>query len=240
MYIHQLAGARKMTVEAAVRMIGWFADHWFQLIMVLGVFIIIVRLRFICETIYIVQGAATENAIVSSRLASEATRVSDNLNKIQDRINSASFAVAENIEAIAREVRIISEVVEHGREWRNRRILQDIERWRPARERRFAEMREKAENGDVQAQGDYARYCAALKEYAEAYVWYTIAITQAPHWQHGVRQRQEIARNMTSEQLGEAEGKARGWLDSYQAASNQNELGGWDPLTYTNQVRLLR
>jgi len=87
-------------------------------------------------------------------------------------------------------------------------------------ERHLGEMREKAEGGDLQAQGFYAAHWAMREDYIEAYAWYSIATARLPKpWQHGLERRDEIARKMTPEQLAEAERKARDWLNAHPATS---------------------
>ena len=111
----------------------------------------------------------------------------------------------------------MSEVIVYGRESRDRRLSAERQTRMVEVERRFAEMREKAEGGDLRAQGFYARHWAMREDYVEAHTWYSIATARGPTWQHGLKQRDEIARKMTPEQLAEAESKARDWLDTHPA-----------------------
>ena len=106
----------------------------------------------------------------------------------------------------------------YGRESRDRRLATERETRIAEYERHLAEMREKAEGGDLRAQGFYARHWAMREDYVEAHTWYSIATARAPEtWQLGLEQRDEIARKMTPEQLAEAERKARDWLDTHPA-----------------------
>ena len=90
-----------------------------------------------------------------------------------------------------------------------------MKRGRPERERRLAEIREGAENGDLQAQGRYARNWEIQEDYIKAHMSYTIAAARAPNWEHPLRQRDQITAKMASEQLAEAERKAREWLATH-------------------------
>jgi uncharacterized protein len=131
-------------------------------------------------------------------------------------LSPRGYQSQQELEAIGRNIKDMSEVIIYGRKSRDRRLSAEHKTRMVEVERRFAEMREKAEGGDLQAQGFYARHWAMREDYVEAHTWYSIATARAPEtWQHGLEQRDEIARNMTPEQLAEAERKARDWLETH-------------------------
>jgi hypothetical protein len=193
----------------------WIVDHWVELILLLGFFIVLAQLSYILEAI---RAVSAENVratnSVGAQMAFELTKIKDAVSEI----STHGYQTLNELKAIGHNVNDASEVLIYGHEARTRRILAEIEQRTPERERHFTEMREKAEAGDLREQGFYARYWAIREDYLQAHTWYSIATARAPQWQHGLEQRDQIARKMTPEQLEEAERQTREWLDAHPAS----------------------
>jgi hypothetical protein len=201
------------------KVVIWIAGHWVELILLLGVLIVIGELKYISRSINGVLLASTENINATRSVEAKVAEIAFELTKITNELSPQGHQSQRELEAIGRNIKDISEVIVYGREWRDRRLSVEREARVADYERRLAEIREKADAGDVQAQGYYAQDWAMREDYVQAHIWYTIATARAPApWQYGLEKRDQIATKMTPEQLAEAERKARNWLDAHPAS----------------------
>jgi hypothetical protein len=188
----------------------WIVNHWLELVLLLTVLAILLRLRFVHESIEGVRAASATNVLEVRSVDTKLAEIAFEVDKI--RKDDYGAQILDELRAISRDIKDASEVIVYGKEARDRRLSAEREARSSEYRRRLIEMQEKAKHGDVQAQGFYAAHREMRDDYVGAHTWYSIALASVPDWQHGITKRAQIAKLMTVEELAEAEHDARSWL----------------------------
>ena len=196
----------------ATSMLSWLEDHWFQLGVLAGFLILFLHLAGIRSALHSIDAKL-------SRVDSYPDGLYQTIRKIDERFEqSGSVGFALNL--LLRHSENANENIEHiieklapELEVKRRRIELRQDELHAKFEEHLANLRERAEDGNLSSVLLYAKDLEKKEDHVQAYTWVQIAANLDPY-PHEARQHcKRVAANMTPEQISEAEARVREWLN---------------------------
>jgi hypothetical protein len=190
-----------------ISLVYWSVHHFLDLVVLGGLIFIALRLRQI-ESALAHSASETRNSVkdiqksLTNIISSSAASLKEHITK--------TYPDSTKLTTHTPKIPQPSEILMRNPEWREKRE-QQRRRWEIERHRKAAEA------GDVYQQFDYAWVLGLEGDFVPAHMWFDVAAARADDALRAAAagQRDQIAMEMTAEEILEAGRRAKDWIETH-------------------------